>query len=167
MILLFFRIIYLFMLCWVFTVAWAFLSLWPGGYSLVVVLGLLTVVASLVAEEGLQGTQASVVAAHGLSSICGSWALGHRLNSYGARASCSEAYGIFLDQGRNPCLLHWQMDSSPLSYHRSPSMMLLNYHVFEVKTLPSPAPLFPFFLSYLPFSISYAISKTFKCLPLN
>ena len=53
MILLFFRIIYLFMLCWVFTVAGAFLSLWPGGYSLVVVLGLLTVVASLVAEEGL------------------------------------------------------------------------------------------------------------------
>ena len=53
MILLLFRITYSFMLCWVFTVAWAFLLLWTGGYSLAVVLGLLTVGASLVAEEGL------------------------------------------------------------------------------------------------------------------
>ena len=137
------------MLCWVFTVARAFLPLWTGGYSLAVVLGLLTVGASLVAEEGLQGMQASVVAAHGLSSICGSWSLGHRLNSYGAQASCSEAYGIFLDQGRNPCRLHWQVDSSPVSYHRSPSMILLNYHVLKVKTLASPSP-FSFF-SFLSF----------------
>ena len=25
--------------------------------------------------------------------------------------SCSAACGIFLDQGSNPCLLHWQADS--------------------------------------------------------
>ena len=125
------------------------------------------VVASLVVEEGLQGMWGSGFAARGLSRISGSWALGHRLNSYGAQASCSEACGIFLDQGRNPCLLHWQVDSSPLSYHRRPSMILLNCHILEVKTLASPSPLFLFFLSYLPFSISYAISKTFKCLPLN
>ena len=25
--------------------------------------------------------------------------------------SCSAAYGIFPDQGSNPCLLHWQADS--------------------------------------------------------
>ena len=39
------------------------------------------------------GAQASVEAAHGLS--------------------CSEARGIFLDQGSNPCLLRWQVDSLP------------------------------------------------------
>ena len=27
--------------------------------------------------------------------------------------------GIFLSQGSNPCLLHWQMDSSPLSHQGS------------------------------------------------
>ena len=30
------------------------------------------------------------------------------------RLSCSEASGIFLDQGSNLCLLHWQADSYPL-----------------------------------------------------
>ena len=29
------------------------------------------------------------------------------------RFSCSVASGIFLDQGSNPCLLHWQVDSLP------------------------------------------------------
>ena len=53
------------------------------GDSLVGVLGLLTVVASLVVEHGL-------------------W--GHRL-------SCSVAYGILADQGSNLCPLHWQEDS--------------------------------------------------------
>ena len=28
--------------------------------------------------------------------------------------------GIFLTQGPNPCLLHWQADSLPLSHQRSP-----------------------------------------------
>ena len=37
------------------------------------------------------GMWASVVVAHGLS--------------------CSAACGIFLDQGSNPCPLHWQVDS--------------------------------------------------------
>ena len=37
-----------------------------GGYSLAAVLGLLTVVASLIAEYGLEGVQASVAAAPGL-----------------------------------------------------------------------------------------------------
>ena len=41
-----------------------------GGYSLVAVHGLLTVVTSLVAEHGLQALQAPTVAARGLSS-CG------------------------------------------------------------------------------------------------
>ena len=29
--------------------------------------------------------------------------------------SCSTAHGIFPDQGSNPCLLHWQVNSLPLS----------------------------------------------------
>ena len=48
--------------------------------------GLLTALASLVAEHGLQGAQGSVVVAHRLS-------------------------GIFSDQGSNLCPLHWQADS--------------------------------------------------------
>ena len=67
------------------------------------VLGLLIVVTSPVAECGLWGTPASVVVAHGLQST-GSVVVAHRL-------SCSTACGIFLDQGSNPCLLHGQMDS--------------------------------------------------------
>ena len=69
-----------------------------GGYSLAAVLGLLIVVASLVAEHELQGTWAALVLARGLSS-CGSRALEHGL-------SCSEARGVFLDQGLKLCLLH-------------------------------------------------------------
>ena len=34
--------------------------------------------------------------------------------------SCSAACGILLDQGSNPCLLHWQVDSLPLSHQGSP-----------------------------------------------
>ena len=45
----------------------------------------------------------SIAAALGLQST-GSVAVAHRL-------SCSEACGIFPDQGSNPCLLNWQMDS--------------------------------------------------------
>ena len=51
-----------------------------GGYSVVVVLGRLTAVASLAVEHGLWGARASVVAVPGLSS-CGSQALEHRLGS--------------------------------------------------------------------------------------
>ena len=64
--------------------------------------------------------QASVDAAPGLSS-CSSWALEHRLNrtvvAHGL--SCSEACGIFPDQGLNPCFLHWQADSLLLSHQGS------------------------------------------------
>ena len=43
--------------------------------------------------------QASGVVAHGLS--------------------CSVAYGIFPDQGSNPCPLHWEVDSLPLDHQGS------------------------------------------------
>ena len=69
------------------------------GYFLVLVLRLLTVVVSLVAEGGLWGT-VSVAVVHGLS--------------------CPGACGIFLDQGTNLCLLHWQADSLPLSHQGGP-----------------------------------------------
>ena len=61
------------------------------GYSLVVMHGLLTEVASFVVEPGLQGTQASGVVSH--------------------RLSCSMAYGIFPDQGSNQCPLDCKADS--------------------------------------------------------
>ena len=38
--------------------------------------------------------------------------------------SCSAACGILPDQGSNPCLLHWQADSLPLSHEGSPCSWL-------------------------------------------
>ena len=70
-----------------------------GGYS-VVVFRLLVVVAFLV-----EGAQASVVEVHKLS--------------------CSMVCGIFLDNVPNPCLLHWQVDSSPVGHLGSPSSILV------------------------------------------
>ena len=72
-----------------------------GGYSLVVVQGLLIAVTSLVAETG------SVVGGSGTlersSVVVAFW------------LSCPMACGIFPDQGSNPGLLHWQTDSLPES----------------------------------------------------
>ena len=94
------------------------------GLSLVTVPWLLIAVASLVAEWGLR---ASVVAAHGLGSCdmralecTGSVALVRGL-------SCSSACGIFPDQGSNLCLLHWQVDSSPLSHQGSPGLLFFKW----------------------------------------
>ena len=64
-------------------------------------------VASLVVEHRLQGERASVVVAPRL------WSTGSAV-VHGLR--CSMACGIFPDQGLNPCLLHWQADSLPLSH---------------------------------------------------
>ena len=70
---------------------------------------------------------------------CGVWASpsgGFSLQNTGSRHtgsvvvvqgfSCSMACGIFLDQGSNPCPLHWQMDSNPLYHQGSPILHLLN-----------------------------------------
>ena len=65
---------------------------------------------SLVAEHGLQGAGFAVAAAGLLST--GSVVVAHGL-------CCSKVCGIFPDQGSNPCLLHWQADSLPLSYQGS------------------------------------------------
>ena len=77
------------------------------GFSLVVMRGLLYVVASLAAEHRLQSGGASVVVASELQST------GSIVVLCGLR--CSMARESFPDQGSNPCLLHWQADSLPLS----------------------------------------------------
>ena len=78
-----------------------------GDYSVVVALGFLIAVASLVTEHdsrvpGLRELQ--LLGSKGAGSVtvaCG--------------PSCSAACGIFSDQGLNLCLLHWQVDPSPLN----------------------------------------------------
>ena len=71
-------------------------------------------------------------ACHCCDFSCGVWALGclsfvipiPRLQSTGSvvahRFSCSITCRIFPDQGSNPCVLHWQADSLPLSHQGSP-----------------------------------------------
>ena len=70
------------------------------GCSSAAACGFLTAVASLVAEQRLKGPRTSVVVAHGLS--------------------CSLACGVLLDQGLNPFVPHWQVDSLPASHQGSP-----------------------------------------------
>ena len=94
-----------------------------GGYLLDAGPRLLTAVPSLVAEHGLLGTQASAVAARGLSS-CGSWPL--------SWIECR----IFLIQGSNPYLLHWQAGSLPLSNLESPELSpFVRYKILKAETL--------------------------------
>ena len=62
---------------------------------------------SLLARRRLLITVASLVAALGRPSP-GSAVVAHGI-------SCSAAGGILPDQGSDPCLLHWQVDSLPLS----------------------------------------------------
>ena len=95
-----------------------------GGCSLVAMRWFITAVVSPVAEHRFQGVWASVVAACRLSS-CGSWVLEHRLNNCGPWLSCSTACEIFLHQGSNLCLLHWQADSLPPSHQGSSQAQFL------------------------------------------
>ena len=90
------------------------------GYFYVAVCGLLIVVASPVAEYSLQGIQDSIVVLPGLQSTSSAVAV-HRL-------SCSVACGLFLDQGSNPCLLHWQADSLSLIHEGRPQWVLKWLH---------------------------------------
>ena len=64
---------------------------------------------SLLVACGSESLQASVVVARGPWSM-GSVAVEHRL----------KACGISLDQGSNPCPLHWQVDFYPLHHQGSP-----------------------------------------------
>ena len=47
-----------------------------------------------------------------------------RLQQMQLWGSASVACGIFADQGLNPCLLHWQVDSLSLSHQESPQTIL-------------------------------------------
>ena len=86
-------------------------SLWCVGFSL---RWLLLLRSTGSRHQGFSscGMRASVVVARGLYSA-GSVVVAHEL-------SCSAAYGIFPDQGSNPCPLHWQADSQPLCHQGSP-----------------------------------------------
>ena len=77
------------------------------GLLFVAMCWLLIEVASLIAEHRLEST-GSVAAVHGVS--------------------CSMTRGIFLDQGWNPCPLHWQADSLPLDHQGS----LIIHFVFNL-----------------------------------
>ena len=48
------------------------------------------------------------------------------------RLSCSTTCGIFLDQGQNPCLRHWQVDSLPLSHQGTSLVCLFNFLKFYI-----------------------------------
>ena len=89
-----------FWLCWVFLAACGLtLDEMNGGYSLVVVLRLFIMVASLAMEcRRALSAQVLVVVACWLQSS-GSVAVVHGLR-------CSTACGIFMDRGLNPCPLH-------------------------------------------------------------
>ena len=104
----------------------------PAVVSLspVVVHRLLIEEASPVAQHGLQGA--------GFSSW-GVWAQWLQFPGslvWAHRLSRPSACGIFPDQGSNPCLLHWQADSLPLSHQGSPLyvlswMVLVGFHQAE------------------------------------
>ena len=62
-------------------------------------------------------------------SSCGSWALEHRLNRVAHGLS---RFMIFRDQGSNPCFLHWQMDSLPLSHQGSYDWLIFWLYVLFI-----------------------------------
>ena len=80
----------------------------------IAVRGPLIIAASLVADTGSRRA-GSVAVAHG--------------------PSCSAACGIFLDQGSNPCPLHWQADSQPLRHQGSPIIIIIIITIATVTRL--------------------------------
>ena len=97
----FFIFIY-FWLCWVFVSVWGLsLVVASGGPSSSWCAGL-SLSRPLLLRSTSSRCAGSVVVAH--------------------RPSCSAAYGIFPDQGSNPCALHWQADSQPLRHQGSPEL---------------------------------------------
>ena len=132
-----------FWLCWVFIAVWAFLYLQQAGHTLWLrCTGFSSWCFSCCRAQARTGSRAraSVVAAPRLQST-GSVVVGCGL-------SCSLAYGIFPDQGSNPCLPHWQVDSLPLSHQGNPETCLskrqicLYSKVIYLKVFPSPPPRF-------------------------
>ena len=112
--------IYLFIiylcLSWVSIAVRAFSLVWRAGAALVEVGRLLIAEASR-CRVWVLGAWASVVVAPGLEGP-GSVVVVPGL-------SCFSTCGMFLDQGLNPCPLHWQVDSLPLHHPGSPRCKLL------------------------------------------
>ena len=122
---------------WVFIAAWAFSSCselgllsrwWCAGFSLQwLLLWSTSSRCTGFSGYGLQGLE------HGLSSVY--------------RLSCSEAWGMFPDQGLNPCPLHWEAESYPLCHQgilsspilmhvsKSSSFLRLNIIALHVYTI--------------------------------
>ena len=72
----------------------------------------------LAAERRLEGAWVSVLQSMGSEvAVRGLYSTGLVVLVHGL--SCSAACGIFLDQGLNLCLLHWQANSLPLSHEGS------------------------------------------------
>ena len=116
---------FFFWLCWVLAAACGLsLVAASGGHSLLQCASLplwwlLLLWSTGSRRAGLTscGMRASVVVARGLWTA-GSVAMALRL-------SCSVTCGIFLDQRSNPCPLHWQVDSQPLSHQGGPELHIL------------------------------------------
>ena len=144
-----------FWLRWVLVAVWAFLQLQrAGGYSPVVrfssaAQSCLTLCDPMdcstpglpVHHQLLELTQThvhwvgdgnSLVAVHvfSLPWLLLLWRTGSRAQTqwlWPTGLVCSTACGIFLDQGWNPGLLHWQADSLPRSHQGSPIQLLLDF----------------------------------------
>ena len=99
-----------------------------GDYSPVAVQELLIAVASLLLSVVGSRHVGSTVAAPGSSSTDSELYVHHCVHGL----SCSMACGIFLDQGSNPCLLHWLADSLTLSPQGSPVFSFLRTLVIEL-----------------------------------
>ena len=97
--------------------AWVFSSCSEWGLLLVVLSGHWSGISCC--EAYSLSTWASVVVARGLS--CFMAFLHQPLASFSFLIKC----GIFLDRGSNPCPLHWQTGSYPLSHQGSPDTLLL------------------------------------------
>ena len=109
-----FKIIY-FWLCWVVLLCKTSCSEW----------GLLSNCGSRASYGGGFLHCRALALEHVGFSSCSSQALEHRFNSCGTRAQLLTACGLFPHQGSNPCLLHWQADSLPLSHQRSSTDVLI------------------------------------------
>ena len=103
-----------FSLCWVFIAVWAFLQLQAVGAALPVAWA-----------SHCSGFSCSALGCLG-SRCCRPWAPEHRLGSCGTPAQLLQACGIFSAQRQNPCLLHWRVDSLPLSHQGDPVQLIFN-----------------------------------------
>ena len=98
-----------FWLCWVFIALWLFSSC--GGLTSLQRTGCSLRWSLLLPSTGCR--------AHGPEGeVPALWGAGSAAVALGL--CCSAARGILPDRGSNPCLLHWQVDFSPVSHHGSP-----------------------------------------------